>query len=360
MNLAAKPLHLLYICRRFGPVGGMERYVWCLCREMAALGHRVEVLCEVDACTESLLGVEVHVLGAVHPKPRWLAHLRFSARVDAWVQAHPASGRIIHSHERTHVHHITTAHGPPFASVRQRPWWKRVSLRIAVNLWLEQREFCGVQVRRVIPNSDYISQQLQCYYPNIGQRMTQAIVPGVDPCAPRPAREVSLDGGVVGFIGKEWKRKGLPQVLDVLSELVKKRPQIRLLLAGAEQTEVAALLRSLPFDVQVLGRVEPHDFYAQLDVLLHPAVHEPYGMVITEALSAGVPVVISDVCGAAPDVQEHLGQVIFLHAPLSRWVQAVDQELGRDLAGVSYRRSWLDMAQEHVVVYQAMQESEAR
>jgi len=35
------PLNIVLIVRRYGPVGGMERYVWEMSREIAELGHRV-------------------------------------------------------------------------------------------------------------------------------------------------------------------------------------------------------------------------------------------------------------------------------------------------------------------------------
>jgi len=120
-----KPLEIVQICRRFGPVGGMERYVWELCRELAAMGHQVHVLCEANRCTEVVKGVHIHELGIVRPRPRWLAHIRFSRHVHTWLKQHRTANMIIHSHERSQDHHITTFHGPPFAQVKERPLWKR-------------------------------------------------------------------------------------------------------------------------------------------------------------------------------------------------------------------------------------------
>ena len=45
-------------------------------------------------------------------------------------------------------------------------------------------------------------------------------------------------------------------------------------------------------------------FFNSIDVLVHPAKLEAFGMVITEALSFGVPVLCSSECGAAEIISE--------------------------------------------------------
>lgn len=76
---AVKTMQLLHIVRRFGPVGGMERYVWELTRALAAAGHNITVVCESMQADAAPAGITVVELGTVRPRPRWLAHLRFRA-----------------------------------------------------------------------------------------------------------------------------------------------------------------------------------------------------------------------------------------------------------------------------------------
>ncbi|MDQ6974213.1 MAG: glycosyltransferase family 4 protein [Mariprofundaceae bacterium] len=354
--LMTDALHVLHVCRRFGPVGGMERYVWALTQALSELGHGVEVLCEVNLCQASPKGVVVHELGEVHPKPRWLAHIRFSQRVHAWLTANPNARRIIHSHERTEDHHITTFHGPPYAAVRELPLWKRVGLRVSMNLWLEKRELTAPHVRQVIPNSSHIRQQLLYYYPEVAGVMANPIAPGVSTCQARAEKIVDEQGGVIGFLGKEWKRKGLEYAVKIMTKLVDIRPKVTFLVAGFEATEAQHLFQGVRFSYQLLGHVNSDTFYAQLDVLLHPASKEPYGMVITEALSAGVAVVVADVCGAADDIDKKFGKVLPLHADASVWAQAIDTQLKQDYAVIRYQRSWQDVALEHTPIYQTIQQ----
>jgi len=350
-----KTIEIVQICRRFGPVGGMERYVWELCRELAAMGHQVHVLCEANRCTEVLKGVHIHELGIVRPRPRWLAHMRFSHRVHTWLEQYRTPKMIIHSHERTQDHHITTFHGPPFAQVKERPLWKRISLRISINLWLEQKELCAPQVQMIVPNSKRTRQQLEIYYPTVHNKLSEAIVPGVGDIAKRMPRDIPAQGGVIGFIGKEWKRKGLTMAINILSELATVRPHLHFLVAGCDKKEAAQLFKHCPFQYTLLGRVEPRNFYQQLDILLHPAQNEPFGMVITEAMTAGVPVIISDACGAASEVTAQLGYVLSLDESHATWVSVIELSLQQGAhQHVYYQRKWHDFALMYNRLYQSI------
>ena len=47
---------------------------------------------------------------------------------------------------------------------------------------------------------------------------------------------------------------------------------------------------------------EISQYYAACDVLVLPSSHEPWGLVLNEAMCFGVPVIASDAVGAAPDL----------------------------------------------------------
>jgi hypothetical protein len=84
-------MKLIQVVRRYGPVGGMERYVWELTHELRNLGHEVLVLCEV-CLADRPRGIVVHELGTIAPRPRWLALLRFGGRVARWLEEDPHPG----------------------------------------------------------------------------------------------------------------------------------------------------------------------------------------------------------------------------------------------------------------------------
>ncbi|HEY4579637.1 MAG TPA: glycosyltransferase family 4 protein [Candidatus Acidoferrales bacterium] len=347
------PIPTLHVVRRYGPVGGMERYVWELTRALAAAGHPVTVVCERDYAGEHG-GVAVHELGVIAQRPRWLSLLRFSRRVRRWLRAHPQAGALIHSHERLDMHHVSTFHGPPFATIFERGWWRRISLRVWMQLWLERRELCSSGVRSVVPNSPLIKTQLQHHYPELGPRLYEPIAPGVAPGTERPPRPVPRDGGVIGFVGREWKRKGLDLALPIVAELRRHRPGLEFWVVGPEPGDIRQLFAGWTEGYRLLGWRGDLSIYPQLDLLLHPARAEPYGMVVAEAMAARVPVVVSDQCGIAPEVAPDRGSVVPVSAAAGEWARACERQLQRGAPPPPFARSWHQVAQEYLMLYRTL------
>lgn len=341
-------MKILHVVRRYGPVGGMERYVWEITRELAALGHEVVVICE-RCHTEKPKNITVHELGEIAPRPRWLSLLRFGKRVANWLDQHPHSGFVVHSNERLSAHDVTTFHGPPFATVRDKPWWKKISLRIAMQFYLERRELEAA--RFIVPNSIFIQRQLAHYYPEYAQKLTAPIVPGVAPMPSRIWRAAPTDGGIVGFVGKEWQRKGLLLAVQIVAQLRRERPNLELWVVGPEPQEVQHLFADWQGGYMLLGWRDDAEYLQQIDILLHPARAEPYGMVITEAMAAQARVVVSDVCGAMTQVTADAGAVVPLGAPLEQWMDAVRKQLRYDVAPPIYTHGWREVAQEYEALY---------
>ena len=341
-------MNIIQVVKRYGSVGGMERYVWELTRELQMSGHQVTVLCE-RCHGEQPEGVSVVELGETAKRPRWLSQVRFSARVTRWVREQPCTSRVIHSHERVGVHDVTTFHGPPFATIHERGWWHFISLRVWVRLYLERRELATAKI--IVPNSTFISRQLAHYYPTMINKLSVPIAPGVLPIRQREPRDVPSDGGVVCFVGWEWQRKGLPLAVEVAAALRRSRPNLELWVVGPKPSEVAPLFAGWQGGYRLLGWREDNEYLSEVDVLLHPAKAEPYGMVIAEAMAAGVPVVISDMCGAAEHVMQEAGLALSLDAPVQKWIDAVTAQLDRIEAPPTFFRGWDVVAREYEQIY---------
>lgn len=344
----SEKLNIIQVVKRYGPVGGMERYVWELARELHKMGHQVTVLCE-RCYAEKPNGINVVELGETARRPRWLSQVRFSWRVTRWVREHPCTDRVIHSHERLGVHDVTTFHGPPFATIYERGWWHFISLRVWVRLYLERRELETARV--IVPNSSFISRQLARYYPEMVGKLSAPIVPGVLPIRQREPRSVAADGGVVCFVGWEWQRKGLPLAMEIVAALRLTRPNLQLWVVGPNPSDMEPLFAGWPGGYRLMGWRDDNDYFGEVDVLLHPAKAEPYGMVIAEAMSAGVPVVISEVCGAAEHVTAEAGSVLPLDAPLDDWIGAVAAQLDRTVPPPAFTRGWDVVACEYLQIY---------
>lgn len=221
-----------------------------------------------------------------------------------------------------------------------------------MQLHLERRDLMADTVRAVVPNSPLIAAMLRHLYPEAGARITVPIPPGVSPDIRWQERPiVPRGGGVVGFLGFEWKRKGLEKAIVIMGELAKLRPEVIFMVAGPQPEEVATLFQGVGFRYELAGIVSTPEFILKVDLLLHPAAMEPYGMVVAEALASGARVVVSDQCGIAPEIQHPDGAVLPLDAADDIWAHKVDSLLGIMAPTSGYCRTWERVAEEYEGVY---------
>ena len=108
-------------------------------------------------------------------------------------------------------------------------------------------------------------------------------------------------GDTIGFIGRiDEPRKGLPVLMRALPRILAERPQTRLLVAGRGDTaEAAALLPAELRDrVEFLGMISDEDkarLLRSVDLYVAPNTGgESFGIILVEAMSAGAPVLASD------------------------------------------------------------------
>jgi phosphatidyl-myo-inositol alpha-mannosyltransferase len=105
------------------------------------------------------------------------------------------------------------------------------------------------------------------------------------------------------FVGRLDQRKGFPVAVEAFARLAPIRPGLRLLVAGDGPERIA--VDALPADVRprvtMLGTVSNQDlprYHAASDIYVGPAIGgESFGIVLVEAMAAGLPVVASGVAG---------------------------------------------------------------
>ena len=121
--------------------------------------------------------------------------------------------------------------------------------------------------------------------------------------APRRVREA--DEVVFLFCGQMIARKGVDVLFAAFARL---DARARLLLVGRE-AELPAMLAALPESARVrveyAGFQSPDvlpRFFAQADVFVLPSRYDGWGVVVNQALGAGLPVVCSDTVGAGHDL----------------------------------------------------------
>lgn len=109
------------------------------------------------------------------------------------------------------------------------------------------------------------------------------------------------------FCGQMIARKGLDLLMQAFSRL---DDRARLLLVGRE-ADLPAMLAPLSQDVRArieyAGFQAPEalpGFYARADVFVLPSRHEGWGVVVNQALGAGLPILCSEAVGAGFDLVE--------------------------------------------------------
>jgi phosphatidylinositol alpha-mannosyltransferase len=107
------------------------------------------------------------------------------------------------------------------------------------------------------------------------------------------------------FVGRMDRRKGLPYLFKALPLIQRSIPRlVRLILVGEGSLRRKLMSRPLSLggaEVMAVGRVSAEllpRYYASADLLCAPATgRESFGIVLLEAMAAGVPVVASDIPG---------------------------------------------------------------
>ena len=347
-------MRILYITRTFGPVGGMERYAFEVASEMVRLGHQVSVLCRsVDESSVAGCGVEVIKLNPKPAKRGWHDRYVFRDAVNAFLADPAVSSQfdIIHSHENTVGQHVSTEHGPCTAQgLRLKPW-KYFDYSARKNLAIETDKFRTPSLRALVSCSRRVQDIAVREYPFLADKITRVITPAysyLQPVAKNPARKPR----VLGFMGRDWKRKGLPKAIEIFRHLRCQDPSWTMLIAGCPAESLPdKLVRTLPDGAELLGRTNPQDFFGRIDILVHPATDEPFGMVMSEALTCGMPVVFSDQCGAADHLQSDGLRVLPFNSSISDWARACGDLAGRPFT-IPAPRTWSDVAAEHERLYE--------
>ena len=143
-------------------------------------------------------------------------------------------------------------------------------------------------------------------------------------------------------IGSGFKTKGLDRSLKAVAALPRElRKRTRLIVIGQDDPKPFLLqMKTLGISDQVdilKGRSDIPRFLLGADLLIHPAYNENTGTVLLEALVAGLPVLVTDVCGYAHYIAEaDSGRV--LSSPFEQ--DDLNRMLAEMLADPGARASW--------------------
>lgn len=148
------------------------------------------------------------------------------------------------------------------------------------------------------------------YFPG-GYRI---VANGVDVERFRPSGKLHRNSADVLFVGRA-ARKGLPVLLRALPKVVARVPETRLMIAGSRPEDVRPYRKLLPPNTRVLGVLDEKGLVRAMQsagVLCAPSTGaESFGIVLIEALAAGLPVVASDIPGYGAVINHGEDGVLF-------------------------------------------------
>jgi glycosyltransferase involved in cell wall biosynthesis len=151
------------------------------------------------------------------------------------------------------------------------------------------------------------------------------------------------------YVGQISHRKGIP----VLFRAARGLPDVQFVLTGPLVTP--SLLRGLPSNARWMGPL-PHAEVAALmrtaDIFVLPSLEDSYGLVVSEAMASGLPVVVTDHVGASEAIQPGVNGLIVpagdhtaLAAALRRLADDSDLRSRMGAAGRSHMASSQSWAQ---------------
>lgn len=336
-------LSVVFLVRRFGLCGGMESYVWNLANQLVDLGVPIYLICEEVVDNNQNAKVILVPQSKSARSFKRLLHFRSQCEQIVPKLRRAIPNLIVHSHERALNSDVTTAHGALF-NPKTTKLGSLFSYRIRSWLKMQYEDLSRAKV--IVPVSGLISGQIATYYGTpISEKLSKPGVPGVNQQKKKPRRNHRDCGRrkIIGFVGKEWKRKGLSTVVAVCSFLKIAGIDLVLEVYGPSPQDVPKRILSLEW-VTVHGWCSDIP-YSEFDALMLLSEAEPFGMVILEALLEGVPCLISKHVGASSHVSD--GCLIFEgfvdHALLERFLSLMNC----DVPELEWW-TWRDVAQWHV------------
>lgn len=152
------------------------------------------------------------------------------------------------------------------------------------------------------------------------------------------------------FVGRLEPRKGFPVAVRAFAELADDYPDLHLVVVGdgEQRSAIDALPPSVRARVRMLGKVSYEalpTYHRASDIFVSPATgSESFGIVLVEAMAAGLPLVASDIAGYR-EVARHECEGLLVGpsdpAALAAGVRRIldNPELARELGENGFRRS---------------------
>jgi UDP-glucose:(heptosyl)LPS alpha-1,3-glucosyltransferase len=376
-------MKVAFLIERLDPRrGGMETSATEFLTEMAALGVDIHVVTESAAANFSVTPVHALGVGGFGRTGRY-RHFVLAAKAfladGSWDVVHAVTPCLAcHLYQpRSGVAGEALARAVALRKSRVARAFRKLgaALNAKQRLWtsLERGLLQGAAPPVVAALSRYMRRQLEKAYA-LPSECIRDVFNGVTIKHPEPAERAALrqrlrqELGLAAtdlvaiFAGHNFRRKGLPRLLEALS--TPEAQSWHLLVAGKDApgpSQRYARTLGIAGRVQFLGaRSDVRQLYVAADVCVLPTYYDPCSRTVLEALSLGVPAITTAYDGAAdcirngehgfvvesPEAIEALGKALRQLAP-----EHVRQTMARNALGLRPYLSMRRHAEEVAAIY---------
>lgn len=348
-------MQLAFLLYKYFPFGGLQRDFVRIAQECQQRGHQIRVY------TLSWEGEVPEGFEVIKVPVKALFNHRRYAKYTEWVAAELArrpADRVVGFNKMPGLD-VYYAADPCYEDMARhmRSRWYRYSPRYRHFSAYEKAVF-EPQGHTELLMISAIQQELFKHYYGTPPERFHLLPPGISPDRRAPANAAELrakararyaqefdlpeDGLLLVQIGSDFYRKGLDRSIRAVAALPEElRRRVRLVAPGADDpAKMQALADRLGVGRQVFmpgGRNDVPDFLLAGDLLLHPARHENTGTVLLEALVAGLPLLVTEICGYSHHV---LDADCGLVAPEPFQQEPFNQQLARMLGDDEARSRW--------------------
>ena len=330
-----------FLILKYFPYGGVQRDMLRIARDCVALGHEVTIFTG-EWRGERPAGIHIRLLKA----SGWLNHHRHTSLINQMQDA-IAQGQFdrIVGFNRMPGLDVYFAADPCYAERMSRePWYKKLSGRYRFFSAMEQAVFgpeAGTQILLLNQHDQAVFQRwygtdqsrFHLLPPNIPLHRFADLADQDYRAYVRKTFDLPADAVVLLTVGSAFLRKGVDRAIDALSSLPDTLKERCWLLAVGE-FESSSNMRAYAAErgvagrcIEAGGRPDIPALMLGCDLLIHAARSELAGIVIIEAMTAGLPQLVSGVCGYAGYVAAaHAGEVLpepFEQAVMNRTLQAM-------------------------------------
>ena len=300
---------------KYGLVGGAEQFASEL-TEKISIGGQNSFCVLANRWQAGSSAIRFHKIPIIS-FPKFLTTISFAWFAGRRIRQQNFS--LVHSHERIFSADLFTLHGIPHRYWVHSVRCKRMSLYDLATAWVEKKLVYEGNCSRFIAVSGLTRDIFLEEYPVHPDRV-RVIHPGVNLSdyagkskgrhATRKALNIGEDDPVAVFASMNFEIKGLDNIILTLARLKQQNKSIKLIVAGKgnikkyeKLAKDAHISENLIFTGTV-ARDRLIDLYLAGDLYMMLSRFDTFGMVVLEAMAAGLPVMISNRVGAKDLVED--------------------------------------------------------